>query len=122
MDSYKELEVWQKAIDLVGQVYTVSRNFPGEEKFGLISQMQRAAVSIPANIAEGWGRSSTLEYIHFLKIAKGSVLELETHIIIAERLKYLDSSKSKKLISGTNEILRMLSSLITSLKSRIPNS
>jgi four helix bundle protein len=122
MDSYKELEVWKKSMDLVEQVYLVSNDFPNHEKFGLVSQMQRAAVSIPANIAEGWGRSSTLEYIHFLKIAKGSLLELETHIIIAERLKYLDNSKSKKLISRIDEVLRMLSSLITSLKSRNPKS
>lgn len=79
MKSYKELEVWNKAVDLVMEVYKLTKDFPPEEKFALTSQMQRAAVSIPANIAEGWGRGSTKEYIQFILIARGSLMELETH-------------------------------------------
>ncbi|MBI4443547.1 MAG: four helix bundle protein [Acidobacteria bacterium] len=80
MKSYKEPEVWQRAIGLVKQVYEARRTFPPSEKYGHASQVQRAATSIPANIAEGWGRGSTKEYIQFLRIARGSVMELETHL------------------------------------------
>ncbi|MHB8918536.1 MAG: four helix bundle protein, partial [Desulfocucumaceae bacterium] len=89
MESYKELEVWQKAITLVIELYKLTKCFPQEERYGLISQIQRAGVSVPANIAEGWGRGSTKEYIQYLRVSRGSLAELETHLIIAQKLNYI---------------------------------
>ena len=93
MKSYKELDVWQKAVSLAIDIYKIAEKFPHSEKFGLTSQIQRAVTSVPANIAEGWGRGSTKEYIQFLHIARGSLLELETHIIIAQKLDYLSNDQ-----------------------------
>jgi four helix bundle protein len=114
--NYKELEVWQKAIDLTTEVYTMAHHFPDEEKFGLTAQIRRAAVSIAANIAEGWGRGTTKEYIQFLLISRGSLMELETHGIIAMRLGYLSELETSKLKSRVQEIGRMLNGLIQSLR------
>jgi len=86
---YKDLDVWKLGIDLVVEIYQITARFPNDELFGLVSQMRRAAVSIPSNIAEGSGRRNTKEFIQFLYIAKGSLLELETHIEIAWRLSYI---------------------------------
>jgi four helix bundle protein len=80
MENYKDLRVWQKAIDLVVTVYQLTKKFPQEERYALTSQIQRAVTSIPANIAEGWGRASTKEYIYHLTVARGSLMELETHL------------------------------------------
>jgi len=91
--TYRNLEVWQKAIDLVESVYQLTKLFPSDERFGLTSQIQRAAVSIPANIAEGYGRKHKTEYRQFLSIAYGSLSELETQIIIAGNLGYLNSTE-----------------------------
>jgi len=90
--SHRDLIVWQRALELCTAIYKTTAGFPGEEKFGLVSQMRRAAVSIPSNIAEGHGRLTTSEYRHFLGIARGSLKELETQILIARRLGYLDES------------------------------
>jgi len=87
--TYKDLLIWQKGIVLVKTIYTNLESFPKDEIFGLQSQIKRAAVSIPSNIAEGWGRNSTISYIHFLKIARGSLFELETQIIIANELNFI---------------------------------
>ena len=89
MKTYRELDVWKKAVDMVVMVYELTRELPTEEKYGLISQMQRAAVSVPANIAEGYGRVHRGDYVHHLSIARGSLAELETHITIAVRLDFL---------------------------------
>ena len=86
--THKDLDVWKKSIDLVVLVYKICEKFPTHEKYGLISQLQRAAVSVPSNIAEGAGRNSTKEYIRFLSIAQGSLSELETQLIIADKLGY----------------------------------
>ena len=118
MKSYKELGVWQKSIDLVEQVYQVTSAFPLEEKYGLSSQSQRAATSIPANIAEGWARGTTKENIQFLKVARGSLMELETHLIVANRLKFLPEQKVQSLVGAIAEIGRMLNGLIKSLNTR----
>lgn len=88
MQTYKDLLVWQKSIDLVIEIYTVTSSFPSEEKFGLVSQMRRAAVSIPSNIAEGYARKNRKENAQFVNIAFGSGTELETQIIIAQRLAF----------------------------------
>jgi len=89
--NYKELEVWQKSKNFAVTVYRATEAFPRAELFGLSAQIRRAATSVPANIAEGWGRGSTREYIQFLLIARGSLMELETHLIIADELHYLQA-------------------------------
>ena len=90
---YQELIVWQKAMNLAEEVYKVSRSFPREEIYGLTSQLRRAAISIPSNVAEGQGRRTTADFLHHLSIAYGSLLELETQILIATRLSYLTKGK-----------------------------
>ena len=118
MKSYKELEVWQKGIELTMMIYKVTQSFPPEEKFGLTSQLRRSAVSIPSNIAEGWGRGSTKEYIHFLLIARGSLMELETQVIISLKLNYIKTEQCKSIEEKTNSILMMLNKLISRLKEK----
>lgn len=112
--SYRELVVWQKAIDLVSQVYLVSKQFPREEVYGLTAQIRRAAVSIPSNIAEGQGRRSPREFVQFLRIARGSLAEVETQIFIADRLGYLERSSAEKLLMSSEEVGRILQGLIIS--------
>ena len=112
---YSDLLVWQKAMDLVTMVYKLTKTFPADEKFGLISQIQRAAVSVAVNIAEGHGRKATGAYLNHLSIANGSLMELETLIQIARRLEYLDSRWEKKALLQTDEIGKMLSGLSRSL-------
>ena len=118
LKSYRDLEVWQKAIDLVVACYQITKKFPKNEVYGLINQLQRAAVSIPANIAEGRERQYSKEFIQYLSIAYGSLAELETHIQIAERLTYIDINQLKKLLDKTAEIGRMLNGLRKSLEKR----
>ncbi len=114
VQNYKELIVWQKSIELVVEVYSITKQFPSEERFGLSSQMQRAAVTIPSNIAEGACRNHTNEFKQFLGISYGSSAELETQIIIAKRLySTIDYSKAEKL---NLEIQKMLNSLMAKLK------
>ena len=84
--SYRDLVAWQRARDLVREVYLLTAKFPVGERFGLVSQMDRAAVSVPSNIAEGYGRATTQDYLHFLRIARGSAYELETQLVLAEDL------------------------------------
>jgi len=102
---FQDLLIWQKAIAIVKIVYAETGNFPEQEKFGLVSQMRRSAVSIPSNIAEGNGRKSKKEFLQFLNIARGSLSELETQIIIAEELKLL---KNEELRSQICELYRMI--------------
>jgi four helix bundle protein len=90
INSFKDLIVWQKSMELVEKVYKITESFPTKEQFGLISQMRRAAVSIPSNIAEGYGRNSTGSYIQFLSIARGSLLELETQLELSKRLNFIN--------------------------------
>lgn len=108
--------VWQKAILLVKEVYLFTNFFPEEEKYGLVSQMRRSAVSIPSNIAEGWGRSSTKNYIQFLRTARGSLFELETQMIISAELNF--NKNTKNIESLIVEISKMLNALIKSLNER----
>ncbi len=122
MRNYKELGVWQKALDLTTEVYRMTRHFPDEEKFGVTSQFRRAAVSIPANIAEGRGRGTTKEYVQFLLISRGSLMELESHGIIASRLGYLSDDESAKLKMRVEEIGRMLNGLVQSARGRKTDS
>jgi four helix bundle protein len=113
--SFKELTVWQEAMNLVEMVYQQTINLPKTEMYGLTSQIRRAAVSIPANIAEGNGRRSRKEYLQFLSIANGSIMELETHILILERLKLITSEISEQLQKQLNSVGRLLSALRKSL-------
>lgn len=116
--TYRDLVVWQRAIDLVDTAYRVSRAFPSEERFGLTSQLRRAAVSIPANIAEGHGREHLGEYLHHLSIANGSLMELETHIVIAGRMGYVTAEGMQRTLDLTGDVGRMLSGLTRALKVR----
>jgi len=110
IESHKNLIVWQKSMDLVESIYGITEKFPSKEQFGLISQMRRAAVSIPSNIAEGYGRNASGSYIQFLSIARGSLLELETQIELSIRLKYFNECESEKIFSDIIEISKMLTS------------
>lgn len=118
IDSYRQLEVWQKAVALVTEIYQITRSFPREELYGLTSQVRRSAVSIPANIAEGWGRNMTRDYVQFLRVARGSLLELETHLVIAKNLKFIEAITLQRSAEQTQEINRMLNGLIRSLEHR----
>jgi len=113
---YKELKVWQKSIDLVKDIYILSKNFPKEELYSLTDQVKRSAISIPANIAEGSGRNTTKEFIQFLYISLGSACELETHIIIARKIGFVDEINN--YLIRINEIQKMLNGLINSLKAK----
>ena len=118
MTSHKELKVWQKGIELVKVIYGITNDFPKAEQFGLISQIRRCSVSIPSNIAEGCGRHSDKELIHFLYITLGSASELETQIIISQELGFLEKGKSEDIQVLILEIIKMTSSLIKSIKDR----
>ena len=114
--SYRELMVWRKSMDLAEKVYRVTNDFPREEVFGLVSQMRRAAVSIPSNIAEGQSRNSTGEFLHFLGISRGSLAELETQGELAGRLNYLTPRQQESLAEECVEIGKMLNGLMRSLR------
>lgn len=114
--SYQDLEVWQKSMELVEDCYRLTRQFPDSEVYGLPSQLQRSAVSVAANIAEGRERGRTQEFLHRLSIAYGSLAELETHILIARRLNYVNEEPLRQLMDKTAEIGRMLNGLRGSLE------
>ena len=109
--SYRDLEVWKLSIDFVKKVYQVTHNFPDSEKFGLINQIRRAAVSIPSNIAEGQGRNSTKEFKQFLAISLGSLAEPETQLIIAKEIEYLTQNGLDALLSPLDRIRKMIKGL-----------
>ena len=113
--SYRDLIVWQRSMKLVTEVYIATRTFPSEEIYALTNQLRRCAISIPSNIAEGYGRNSTLDYKRFLQIAVGSLFELQTQIEIASNLKYLSSELFGNLNNAAKEIELMLLSLINKL-------
>lgn len=111
MNKFENLHIWKKSMDLVEQVYLVSNYLPKEERFGLISQIKRCSISIPSNIAEGAGRNSKKEFIHFLSIANGSTSELKTQLLLSFRLNFLAKEKVDSLINLCNEIQKMNRSL-----------
>jgi four helix bundle protein len=113
--SYRDLVVWQKAMDLVERVYLVTRAFPREEVYGLTSQLRRSSVSILSNIAEGQSRMTSGEFIQFLGIARGPLAEVETQLILAQRLDYLTMDSSKSLLDLGSDIGRLLNGLLRSL-------
>ena len=114
---FRDLIAWQKAMDLVEGVYRATQGWPRDEAYGLTNQVRRAAVSVPANIAEGQGRGSSREFGQFLAIAKGSLGELETHLLIAHRLTCLDEQTAGALIAQVTEVGRLLHGLRQSLRS-----
>jgi four helix bundle protein len=116
--SYRDLIVWKKSIELVTEIYRCTQTFPKQETYGLISQLRRAAVSVPSNIAEGHARTSTGEYKQFLGHAMGSLVEIETQLVIAEKLIYLDATVTSYLLGRTDEIGKMLTALLRSLSSK----
>jgi four helix bundle protein len=113
--SYQDLVGWQKSMTLVGEIYRHTQHFPANEVYGLTSQLRRAAVSIPSNIAEGQGRLSPGEFKQFLGHARGSVFEVETQLLIAKSLGYLSDQSTRDLISQVQEVGRILSGLLASL-------
>jgi four helix bundle protein len=113
---YQDLKVWQVAIDMVADIYKLTEQFPRNESFGLVSQIQRASVSIPSNIAEGHARGSNREFHRFLLIALGSTAELETQLIIAERLNYLEQNAAKAMLERVDKLGKMIRALQKSVK------
>ena len=114
--THKDLVVWQMSMDITVDIYYITRNFPKYEEYGLTSQMRRSAVSIPSNIAEGYGRGSRKELKHFLEVSSGSAAELETQLLICKRVDLVDSYIVDELCNRLKRILKMLSSLILRCK------
>ena len=115
---YTELQVWQKAMSLTKNIYQITGSFPHEERFGLTSQLRRAAVSVPSNIAEGYARASTKDYIHFLSIARGSIAEIETQLYISKDLEYVQEESLENVFVLIEEISKMLTAMIVKLKQK----
>ena len=116
--SYKDLVAWQKAIALVTEIYKATVKFPAHEIYGLVSQLRRAAVSVPSNIAEGQGRNSRGEFKQFLGNARGSLLEIETQLLIARNLDYLGENEAQALLLQSGEVFRIVNGLLASLDTR----
>ena len=115
---YQRLIVWQRAMDLVEAVYVTTREWPREEQYGLTSQVRRAAISVPSNIAEGHGRSGAKEFAHYVFVAYGSLSELETQILIAQRLGYHADTDTRVLLLRVTEVRRLLRGLLQKLRNR----
>jgi four helix bundle protein len=120
IESYRDLRVWRQAMDLAEATYRLSASFPKNEAYGITAQMRRASVSIPANIAEGYGRNSKGAYSQFLKVAQGSLKELETHVLLAERLGLVASASTTPVLASCDALGRMLRSLIRSIERSSP--
>jgi len=116
--SHRELKVWQISLDLTETLYRITASWPKHEQYGLVSQVRRAAVSVPANIAEGAGRRTPGEFMHFVGIARGSLAELETLLIVARRLDYLDEPAYRAILDDLLELGRMATGLLRSLEER----
>ena len=119
VQSYRALKVWQEAMDLAEECYLATRMFPKEEQFGLTSQIRRAVASVPANIAEGQGGNSTKEFLNHLSIARGSLLELETHLLLSQRVGLLTQELLNHLLKMAEEVSRMLSGLRRALERKV---
>ena len=117
--SYQDLIVWQKSVLLVTDIYTITKTFPQDERFGITSQLNRAAVSIPTNIAEGWGRETSKNYLQFLRISRGSIMEVQTLLIITKNLNYISEEKFDILRNKTEEVGKILQGLIKSIIEKI---
>ncbi len=122
MGTYKDLMVWQKSMLLARRIYEITTRFPLDEKFGMVSQMRRCSVSIPSNIAEGYGREGEREHSHFLFISLGSSNELETQLILSHGFQYVDNQDYQEIMDLNSEVNKMLSSLIYKLKHPDPKN
>jgi four helix bundle protein len=118
LKSYRDLLVWQKAMDLVEAVYLVAKKLPAGERYGLVTQMQRAAISIPSNISEGYGRSHRGDYLHHLSVANGSLKEVETQLLLSVRLSFVQNADIEIAMKLADEVGRMLASLMQKLRAR----
>ncbi|MFV0366178.1 MAG: four helix bundle protein [Mangrovibacterium sp.] len=116
MNTFREITTWQKAMAFVTKIYKITRLFPDDEKFGLVSQMRRCAVSIPSNIAEGYGKGANNDFKRFLRISYGSLLELQTQLEIAKDIEMINAEQFAELYEDSREIERMLTAFIDSLK------
>ncbi len=114
MNDYKKLRIWQESINLVSEIYSITKNFPSEEKYGLINQLRRSAVSVPSNIAEGAGRNTNGEFKNFLGNANGSLFELETQILISKNLNYINEDNIYLILSRIEILQKMIYNLIKS--------
>jgi four helix bundle protein len=119
LQSYRELEIWQLAMDLAEKCYQATQTFPKEELFEMTCQIRRAAASIPANIAEGQGRDHTREFLHYLSVARGSLMELETHLLLSQRVGLLQEVQLVPILAMTDRASRMLSGLRKALERRL---
>ncbi|MGL1884892.1 MAG: four helix bundle protein [Reichenbachiella sp.] len=119
MHDYKKLHIWKRSMNLVTEIYEITEKFPSDQKFGLTNQIQRSAVSVPSNIAEGSGRSTDKSFSHFLSIAMGSLCELETQIIISKNLNYIHEDTLGKITLEINEIQKMIRVFSKNLESRV---
>jgi four helix bundle protein len=119
INSYRDLVVWQSGIKLAKAIYQATGSFPREEQYGLTSQLRRAAVSIPSNIAEGHNRGFTKEYIHFLAVALGSLAEIETQVILSRELNHLDEGTSVRILTECESLGRRLRSLSRSMRGKV---
>jgi four helix bundle protein len=119
MRNFRELNIWQRSFELVEKVYQLTEDFPSSEKFGLIAQIRRCAVSVPSNIAEGCGRNSDKELIRFLDIALGSAFELETQLLLCQSLQFGEREVINGLIEELHQIQKMINGFMKTLKSKI---
>ncbi|WP_313095230.1 four helix bundle protein [Empedobacter sp.] len=119
MKTHKDLDVWKLSIEFVTEIYNLTKDFPKEEQFGLTNQIRRASVSIPSNIAEGAGRRSDKEFLQFLYISMGSIQEIDTQLLISLNLNYLTKSEYEILLTKLDQISKMISGLIKSVKERL---
>lgn len=118
VSTFKDLIVWQKSIALITTVYSLTKTFPADEKFGIVSQINRAVVSVPTNIAEGWGRESSKNYIQFLRIARGSLMEVETLVLISKNLDYLSEQDYSEINKQIDEVGKILQGLLKSIQQK----
>lgn len=116
--TYRELIAWQRAMDLAAEIYKATESFPKGEEYGLKVQLRRAAVSVPSNIAEGQGRQTTGEFVQFLGHARGSLLEIETQVLLSERLQFFDNMTTERLLQSSTSTAKVLNGLISSLAGR----
>jgi four helix bundle protein len=119
--SFRDLIAWQRAMQLVTDIYRISNSFPRSEIYGLTSQIRRAAVSVASNIAEGQARHSHREFMHFLSIARGSIAEVQTQLLIAQSLAYLDTTQTESLTNQASDVCRLVNALYTAIERRTKN-
>ena len=119
METHKDLRVWQQSIEMVTSIYKMSKDFPKDEIFGLVSQMRRAAVSVPSNIAEGYARGTDKEKLHFLRISSGSMSEIETQLMLSLKLGYIGQETYNELSEQITSVWKQLNALISSIKKRL---